>query len=64
MPHFREKFTSNPHHDSEGFVIDRPNPKGWDEVDGVKLPSVSPWAQISDADLETVHAWWSRQVLA
>lgn len=27
-----------------------PNPKGWQEVDGVALPSVSPWA-----DLEPHH---------
>lgn len=27
------------------FGLDYQNPKGWDEVDGVKLPSVEAWAE-------------------
>lgn len=38
--------------------LPRPNPKGWDEVDGVKLPSVSPWAAIDDDELEARHRIW------
>lgn len=36
------------------------NPKGWQEVDGVVLPSVSPWAKVSQSDLDAVHAIWSK----
>lgn len=48
----------------DGFVMEQSlyerNPKGWDEVDGVKLPSVSPWAQLEQQDIDRVHAIWSR----
>lgn len=34
----------------EGFT----NPKGWDEVDGVKLPSVETWADLSEVERKKV----------
>lgn len=37
------------------------NPLGWDEIDGVKLPSVSPWAQLDQADLDKVHEIWRKR---
>lgn len=41
--------------------IEQPNPEGWQEVDGVALPSVSPWAQLDQSDLDKVHAVWTRR---
>lgn len=43
----KTKFTINPQLDSEGFTDfpEQPNPPGWQEVDSVVLPSVSPWAE-------------------
>lgn len=38
----KTRFTRDPHLDSEGFVM--ANPAGWQEVDGVALPSVWTWA--------------------
>jgi hypothetical protein len=55
----KSKFTERPG-DSEGFV-ERENPRDWQEVDGVKLPPVSPWAQIDQRDLDSVHAIWASQ---
>lgn len=35
-----------------------PNPKGWDHVDGVKLPPVCTWADLSDEEIEASHRHW------
>lgn len=44
-----------------GADVPRSNPKGWQEVDGVVLPSVSPWAQLEQSDLDTVHRIWVKR---
>ena len=38
----------------------QPNPKGWEEVDGVKLPPVSPWALLDQDHLDRIHEIWVR----
>jgi hypothetical protein len=57
----KTKFVANPHLDSEGFtelqLANLPNPKGWQEVDGVKLPAIN-WAERSDEEIEAAFQEW------
>ena len=48
-------------HDQYALVTATVNPPGWQEVDGVKLPSVTTWADLSDDELDAVHARWVQE---
>lgn len=58
----KSKFLTNPHLDSEGFPLAQANPKGWQEVDGVALPSVDSWAQRDRTALDTATQLWRTDV--
>lgn len=42
----------------KGDALRAANPEGWQEVDGVKLPSVHTWADYSDEALEGAFQAW------
>lgn len=51
----RTELCGNSHCKDGCYVLAIQNPKGWREVDGVKLPSVATWAQ--QGTLPTLTGW-------
>jgi hypothetical protein len=42
---------------AKGDALRAANPKGWQEVDGVKLPAIN-WAERSDEEVEAAFQEW------